>query len=111
MAELTLEQKRALAIARARVKAKTSGLPANMQAAKAAAEGRLEVSPAAAEKQAAFDAAHIGPLEDSLKTGRLDALGRGALQGLTFGFGDEAVAAIRPYLHEGKPTIAPKGSA
>ena len=102
MAELTLEQKRALAIARARVKAKTSGLPANMKAAKAAAEGRLEVSPAAAEKQAAFDAEHIGPLQDSLKTGRLDALGRGALQGLTFGFGDEAVAAIRPYLHEGE---------
>lgn len=77
-------------------------LAPNMLAAKRAGEGTLEVSPDAARKQAAFDQAHIGPLEDSMKTGRLDALGRGALQGLTFGFGDEAVAAIRPYLHEGE---------
>lgn len=77
-------------------------LPPNMAAAKAAREGTLEVSPEANRRQSAFDAANIGPLQDSLKTGRLDALGRGALQGLTFGFGDEAVAAIRPYLHEGE---------
>ena len=77
-------------------------LAPNMLAAKRAREGTLEVSPDAARKQAAFDQSHIGPLEDSMKTGRLDALGRGALQGLTFGFGDEAVAAIRPYLHEGE---------
>jgi len=77
-------------------------LAPNMLAAKRAGEGTLEVSPDAARKQAAFDQAHIGPLQDSLKTGRLDALGRGALRGLTFGFGEKAVAAIRPYLHEGE---------
>lgn len=77
-------------------------LAPNMLAAKRAGEGTLEVSPDAARKQAAFDQAHIGDLQDTLKTGRLDALGRGALQGLTFGFGDEVVAAIRPYLHEGE---------
>ena len=77
-------------------------LAPNMLAAKRAGEGTLEVSPDATRKQAAFDQAHIGNLQDSIKTGRLDAHGRGALQGLTFGFGDEAVAAIRPYLHEGE---------
>jgi len=77
-------------------------LPPNMARAKAAREGTLSVSPEAASKQAKFDAAHSGPLMDSFKMGRLDALGRGALQGLTFGFGDEAVAAIRPYLHSGE---------
>ena len=63
-------------------------LAPNMLAAKRAGEGTLEVSPDAARKQAAFDQAHIGPLEDSMKTGRLDALGCGALQGLTFGGGE-----------------------
>ena len=74
----------------------------NMEAARAARAGTLTTSPASANRQSAFDAQNIGPLEDSLKTGRLNALGRGLHQGLTFGFGDEIVAAIRPYLHDGE---------
>lgn len=66
--------------------------------------GKLTVSPDAAATQNAYDTANMGPLNDAANPpmGRMDALGRGALQGLTFGFGDEAVAAIRPWLHSGE---------
>lgn len=77
-------------------------LAPNMEAARSAKAGTLAMSPASTSRQSAFDAQHIGPLEDSLKTGRMSALWRGLHQGLTFGFGDEIVAAIRPYLHDGE---------
>lgn len=88
-------------IARAKA-AEQAALPPNMAAAKAAREGTLEVSPESVRRANEFNAEHGGDLYDATHTGRLDALGRGALQGLTFGFGDEMVAALRPYIHEGE---------
>lgn len=82
--------------------AETATLPRNMAAAQAARAGTLAVSPESVRRANEFNEDHGGDLYDATHMGRMDALGRGALQGLTFGFGDEMVAALRPYIHEGE---------
>ncbi|MEN9924690.1 MAG: hypothetical protein RL268_816 [Pseudomonadota bacterium] len=77
-------------------------LPPNMARAKAAGEGTFAPDPSGVARANAFTEANSGDLEDATKMGRIDALGRGLHQGLTFGFGDEMVAALRPLIHEGE---------
>lgn len=82
--------------------AEEASLPPNMLAAKAARDGTLKVSPESERRHAQFTEENMGDLNDATSMGRMNALGRGVLQGLTFGFGDEAVAALRPLIHEGE---------
>lgn len=70
--------------------------------AMAARSGTLDVSPESAYRAKQFNDENMGPLYDATHMGRMEALGRGVTQGLTFGYGDEMVAALRPYLHDGE---------
>lgn len=89
-------------LARIALERKGGGLPPNMAAAKAAREGALTVSPESAARHAQATESGMAPIIEAGKTSRMDAIGRGALQGLTFGFGDEIVSAIRPLVHDGE---------